>query len=355
MDVRAGVAVGGLLVALFWQRQRLCAAAVHSHVYVKLRARAMAWLVAISGSSPTLTRLAPVEQLSPNVLRVLGLNPGRMTLQGTNTYVVGTGPARILIDTGDGSAAYLELLLTALAAHGVKTVSDIVLTHAHFDHIGGLWQLQARFPEARVWKMLTYTPSSCECSSHVSNAYAIDGLQIHDLATLLADNSALTTDGATLRPLYTPGHTNDHVCFVLDDDAIFTGDCVLGEGTCTFQSLSEYMTSLRALRACNPTRLYPGHGPVVEKAIDTIDMYLSHRQKREVEILAVLTSQGPVDVATIVAAMYPSLPYFLSLAAARNVRMHLRKLLDDGQVVQMPSTSWWSRAPLYAIATVPSK
>ncbi|KDO20175.1 hypothetical protein SPRG_14523 [Saprolegnia parasitica CBS 223.65] len=115
------------------------------------------------------------------------------------------------------------------------------------------------------------------------------------------------------------------------------------------------MASLRALRACNPTRLYPGHGPVVEKAVDTIDMYLSHRQKREDEILAVLTSKGPVDVSTIVAAMYPSLPYLLSLAAARNVRMHLRKLLDDGQVLMVPSISWLSRTPRYARATVPSE
>ncbi|OQS00867.1 beta-lactamase-like protein [Achlya hypogyna] len=352
---------GGLLVlaALLQQYERLAALAANSSACVKLRARATSWLVAISGTSESLTRLPIVEKVAPNVIRVLGLNPGRMTLQGTNTYLVGTGRSRILVDTGDGSNAYLATLLAVLAAEDIESISDIVLTHGHFDHIGGVWQLQERFPRARVWKMLTYTPTPpCECSAHVSNTYASRKLHIRDLSELISQGQALTTDGASLRPLYTPGHTNDHVCFVLNGTAIFTGDCVLGEGTCTFQSLTEYMMSLRVLQAQAPTRLYPGHGPVIENAADTIAMYLAHRQKREDEILAVLNAQGRANVTTIVAAMYPSLPWMLSIAAARNVRMHLRKLVDEKAVVETsPEWSWvsWHPAPVYALATTTAK
>ncbi|OQR88620.1 beta-lactamase 2-like [Thraustotheca clavata] len=337
-QLAGGIAI--VTLALWLKRDSMKKLLHNSHSFVKIRARATAWLVAFSGTSNSLTNLPIVEKLDSNVLRVLGLNPGRMTLQGTNTYVVGTGASRILIDTGDGSKKYLNTLLVALQAHQVDTISDIVLTHGHFDHIGGLWQLQKQFPKARVWKMLTYvdSPTKCECSSHVSNAYSIDEFQMCDLNELIVTGKALETEGASLKPIYTPGHTNDHVCFLLDDSSIFTGDCVLGEGTCTFQSLQEYMNSLRKIRGMNPTCLYPGHGPVVKNACETIDMYLKHRQQREDEILNVLRSTPTASVREIVTKIYPKLPYMLQIAAGRNVSMHLKKLLDDKVVTIAQST-----------------
>lgn len=74
--------------------------------------------------------------LSPLVACVLGQNPGAMTLQGTNTYLVGTGPARILIDTGEGKPGYLKSLVEMMQNLGASRLSDVILSHWHPDHTG---------------------------------------------------------------------------------------------------------------------------------------------------------------------------------------------------------------------------
>ncbi|RHY31045.1 hypothetical protein DYB32_006224 [Aphanomyces invadans] len=282
-----------------------------------------------------------------------------MTLQGTNTYIVGTGKQRVLIDTGDGSKAYMDLLVATMRRFDIDGFSDILLTHGHFDHVGGCWALQTAFPNAKMWKLLTYsstgTASVCECSAHVSNTFVQDQFLMQDLHVLCVSNKTIQTEGASIGVLRTPGHTNDHVCFTLYDDAtnlvaIFTGDCILGEGTCTFQNLTEYMESLELLKSQAPTTLYPGHGPVLSNAMDAIEMYIAHRRKREVEILAYLSSLENGAMATpaqIVATLYPGLPFFLTIPAKRNVQLHLNKLEMERRVVQIQPRS-------YQLARLPS-
>ena len=103
-----------------------------------------AFLVVMEG----LAKLPAVAKLSPRVLRVMGLNPGRFTLQGTCTYVVGTGARRLLVDTGDGVPAYPDLLRRALADDGAEAVSDILITHRHHDHVGGIADVLKLYPRS---------------------------------------------------------------------------------------------------------------------------------------------------------------------------------------------------------------
>lgn len=85
-----------------------------------------------------LSELAKISVLSDRVIRILGCNPGPFTLQGTNTYLVGKGKQRVLIDTGEGNQPdYIKLLREVLDSNTVK-LSSIILTHWHPDHIGGL-------------------------------------------------------------------------------------------------------------------------------------------------------------------------------------------------------------------------
>ncbi|KAF1740665.1 hypothetical protein MXB_63 [Myxobolus squamalis] len=79
-----------------------------------------------------------VCKLGKSVIRILGCNPGTATLQGTNTYILGTGKERLLVDTGDGkSDAYIRHLRSTMNSENF-TISRILITHWHFDHTGGI-------------------------------------------------------------------------------------------------------------------------------------------------------------------------------------------------------------------------
>lgn len=63
---------------------------------------------------------------------------------------------------------------------------------------------------------------------------------------------------------HTPGHTTDHVVITLEEDnALFSADCVLGEGTTVFEDLKEYINSLYLILDLKPTVIFPGHGSVI--------------------------------------------------------------------------------------------
>ncbi|XP_076056605.1 endoribonuclease LACTB2 isoform X2 [Oratosquilla oratoria] len=261
-----------------------------------------------------------ITQISPRIIRILGCNPGPMTLQGTNTYVIGTGKRRLLLDTGEeDNKEYLESLKTVLEDHKV-TIGDIVISHWHHDHIGGLPGVSSLVGSTEAWKM----PRLDELD-HPSSGIALQTLN---------DKKEFHVDGATLKVHYTPGHTTDHVVLeLLEENAIFSGDCILGEGTAVFEDLYTYMTSLNAIVDLNPNVIYPGHGPIIENPLPKLQYYIAHRNQREAQILETLqTSKEALTPMELVKIIYKETPEHLHRAAASNVSHHLEKLLKDGLV-----------------------
>ncbi len=277
--------------------------------------------------------LPDVDRWSDRVVVALGKNPGPFTGPGTNTYLLGTGRRRVLIDTGDGRAEYPPVLERALQEAGCDGIQEIVLTHGHPDHIGGVAQLIERHGplevKKRPWPGHDGPPS----------------LQI----TPIDHGAVIRTEGATLRAVYTPGHAEDHLCFVLEEEgALFSGDNVLGVGTTVIPSrggsLIEYMRSLERLLAEKPTRIYPAHGPCIEDGVAKLREYISHREQRERQILAAL-SDGVSRVKDIVQIIYAAYPTLLHAAAAESVGSHLIKLEHEGRVAREgdggPLSSAW--------------
>jgi len=261
--------------------------------------------------------------------RVLGLNPGMMTGPGTNTYLVGRSDP-ILIDTGIGLPEYVPVLERYLDERGWRQPSRIVLTHRHRDHLGGVTHLRERFPGLRVAKMIH------------RDAGLPDGIED------LRDGQAVHGDGATLVPIYTPGHASDHLCYYLPEEkAVFTGDVVLGGSTTVIPSddgdLLDYMASLRRLQSLDVRRIYPAHGPVIDDPQARISEYIEHRHQRERQIVDVL-SDGPHDIPAIVKRVYVDVAPALHGMAAMSVESHLKKLKREGRVkeaVQRDAPSRW--------------
>jgi ribonuclease/clavin/mitogillin len=267
-------------------------------------------------------RLPDIDVWSERVVVALGQNPGVFTGPGTNTYLIGTGSRRILLDTGEGRPEYLDVLERACARAGVTGLQEIVLTHGHPDHMGGVPGVLERFGPLKVSKL--GWPGNDE-------AYGVE-------LTPIGDGSRLSTPGATLRAVHAPGHAQDHLCFVLEEEgALFSGDNVLGVGTTVIPArggdLLDYLASLERLLAESPGAIYPAHGPRIADGKAKILEYIAHRREREAQILAVL-AQGITQIPEMVRRIYAGYPETLFPAASMSVASHLRKLEREGRVAR---------------------
>lgn len=269
-----------------------------------------------------LPNLPDIERLSSRVLRILGGNPGKFTLQGTNTYLVGTGPRRILIDTGEGNRIWPETLRKALQQEK-STVEQVLLTHWHPDHVGGVADVRALSEEVKVFKN---RPDAGQQS--------------------IEDGQVFEVEGARLRAFQCPGHAVDHMALVLEDeDAMFTGDNVLGHGTAVFEDLPTYMDSLEHMQHQFAGRAYPGHGAVIDDGKGKIKEYISHRREREDQILDVLRQRNGVQdewwgSMEIVKVVYKNYPENLHAPAEGGVVQVLRKLEGEGRAQRADDGKW---------------
>ena len=171
-------------------------------------------------------------------------------------------------------------------------------------------------------------------------------------------------DRFSLKALHCPGHTEDHMAFIVSESAdgeegtLFTGDNVLGHGTAVFEDLATYLNSLRLMseKIGTKARAYPAHGAVLEEGKAAIEMYIRHRHQREEEALRVLRT-GRVDEVSkekpgveivarewesmeMVKVIYKDVPENLHGPAEGSLLQVLKKLEGEGKVEKGRGGKW---------------
>jgi glyoxylase-like metal-dependent hydrolase (beta-lactamase superfamily II) len=244
---------------------------------------------------------------------VLAPNPGPMTLDGTNTWVLREPGARrsVVVDPGPLHSGHL-----AAVAEVAGQVGAVLLTHGHADHSEGA----RAFADRARCGVRALDPTF---------RYGAEGLH---------DGEVIDVDGLEVRVMGTPGHTSDSLCFVLPaEGAVLTGDTVLGRGTTVVAhpdgALGPYLRSLRQLSALAESRdvdsIWPGHGPVLGQASAVLDHYLTHRAERLEQVRSAVAN-GASDPAAVVRLVYADVDEALWPAAELSVRAQLAYLSELG-------------------------
>lgn len=265
---------------------------------------------------PPFGGLDPVEHLDERVTRVLAPNPSPMTLDGTNTYVIGergSGEA-IVIDPGPSDPGHLSRVRDELARRDA-VCELVVVTHHHADHAEAARDWAAHF--------------GCGVAAAMRTVAG-------DAGRVLVDGAELQAGGVRVTSVATPGHSGDHLAFRLDHGPLLTGDHVLGRGTSVIAhpdgDLAAYLDSLRRVLDLGPDALHPGHGPTLTRdPTAVIRYYLDHRDFRERQILTLL-EEGPQHATTLVRRIYHDVDPTVLPAAAASTRAALEKLAAEGRV-----------------------
>lgn len=268
-------------------------------------------------------RTGSAQELHSQVRRVLAPNPSAFTFTGTQTYIVGQGEVAV-IDPGPAIDAHVEALLEATRG---ETIRYLVCTHTHRDHSPATRPLKAATGAEIVGcAPLALGDDGPRADAGFDDDYAPD--------RVLGDGDRLEGDGWTLEAVATPGHTSNHLCYVLAQaNALFTGDHVMGWSTTVIAppdgDMADYMASLERLIAREDAIYYPAHGDPVENPRRFVRGLAGHRRQREGQILRAL-EDGVGEVPAMVTRMYKGLDPRLTGAAGLSVLAHLIDLTARG-------------------------
>lgn len=252
----------------------------------------------------------------------------------TNCYIIG-GDEMVVIDPGSpypDQREKLDAVIERFIAQG-RRIREIIITHLHPDHIGGVMHLAEKFNVPVAAHRLTAEAIGIQAGGEVRVDRFIEDNEVIEL------NEQVTGLNWRLRALWTPGHARGHLSFHEErTGSLITGDCVVGFGTVVIAppegNMIAYLASLRRyLELPRLTALMPGHGPVLADARGKIEEYLAHRQARE-EMIVNAMSAGAQTAPQIVKAVYTDVPDAMHSLAELSVVAALEKLETEGRVAR---------------------
>jgi glyoxylase-like metal-dependent hydrolase (beta-lactamase superfamily II) len=238
---------------------------------------------------------------------LLANNPGPFTGPGTNTWILDDGNGRVvIIDPGPLDRVHEEKILARVDD---REVSSVLVTHTHEDHA----------PMAN--------PLSRELSVPAIG-YA-PGPQF-DPDQVVDDGASISCGELALEVVFTPGHSDDHLCFRVGN-VLFSGDHIIGGSSVMVEAMGPYLQSLEKLKGTGLERLYPGHGDEIDKPDEVIDWYLAHRLQRHQEVLDAIIA-GATTAEEVLEIVYRDVDKRLHPLAERSVKAHLTLLNDEGRI-----------------------
>jgi glyoxylase-like metal-dependent hydrolase (beta-lactamase superfamily II) len=258
------------------------------------------------------------DEVAAGVLRLTAPNPGLMTGPGTNTYVVGSGELAV-VDPGPSDEHHTAAIAAAAAPRGA--IRTILVTHTHPDHAPGAAALAA----ATGARAVGFGPAE----GFGPDVCAGEGWS-------LAVPAPGGAGALTLRALHTPGHASDHLCWLVEEQALlFTGDHVMHGSTVVIRppdgDLHQYLASLARLKeAAPPIRtLAPGHGRLMERVPDVVDALVAHRLARHERVAAALARRGDATVDELLDEVYGDVTERQLPVARFSLWAHLRALAAE--------------------------
>jgi glyoxylase-like metal-dependent hydrolase (beta-lactamase superfamily II) len=259
-----------------------------------------------------------VRALSERVRRIVAPNPGPMTGPGTNTYIVGETDLAV-IDPGPAVDTHMDAILDCVG----DRLRYVVCTHTHPDHSPGAAVIAAQTGATLVGRTtkddrhqdLTFQPPA-----------------------QIEDDDCVTGEGWTLRAIRTPGHVDNHVCYLLEEEGVvFAGDHIMNGSTVVIVppggSMAHYIASLKRLLDYDVRKVAPGHGDLIPDCRAEVEKLVRHRLMREAKVARAL-DPAPQSLDTLVLSVYDDVDPAMHEWAKLSLLAHLIKLEGEGQTVR---------------------
>lgn len=259
-----------------------------------------------------------VRQLSSRVRRIVAPNPGPMTGPGTNTYIVGHEDL-VVVDPGPAEPTHIEAILACVG----DKLRFIACTHTHPDHS----------PAAALLAQAT----GAELVGRVTEDDQHQDLTFRPARQIEDDDRISGTDW-TLRAIRTPGHVDNHVCFLLEEEGmVFAGDHIMNGSTVVIVppggDMADYIASLKRLLKYEVSVVAPGHGELIDDCRGEVEKLVRHRLMREAKLAAALTQQAQ-SLDELVVTVYDDVPEVMHQWAKLSLLAHLIKLEGESRTIR---------------------
>ena len=259
-----------------------------------------------------------VKLLSQRVARIVAPNPGPMTGPGTNTYVIGETDL-VVVDPGPAIPSHIDAILNCVG----DRLRYIACTHTHPDHSPAASALA----EATGAMLVGRTTAD---GRHQDLSF--------QPASQIEDDECITGEGWTLRAIRTPGHVDNHVCYLLDEEGmVFAGDHIMNGSTVVIVppggNMAHYIASLRRLLDYDVKVVAPGHGELIPDCRGEVEKLVRHRLLREAKVFGAL-SDAAQSLDDLVVAVYDDVDPMMHEWAKLSLLAHLIKLEDERRTIK---------------------